>query len=421
MKTFVACFMIVCMLGTPGIAQARTIEFSEHVWEVKTSDKNKDGVYEEEERRGPGPNYFSDSPENVWIDGQGLHLKITYRNEKWYCAEIFSQESLGYGTYRFYVGSRIDQLNENVVAGLFTYETDTREIDIEFAKWGELANDNSQFVVQPYDPDVTPGNIHRFNIELNGTHSTHSFDWKLDRIFFQSAHGHYEVPPATHIIDSWRYDGPDVPPAGNERVHLNLWLFQGEPPTDGQEIEVVITKFEFIPAPQLEAVKTVEAVDRIDETLITDVFAEDTITYIIDVTNFFEQTISLMIHDALNAYTAYVENTFKVNGAETAVDFSSGVLDYEYTGLEQNKTLTLSFDVSVDEDALHSAMIENVAYVTAFDLSGASLGAAKTNLTQVRVENPDSVLIPEPSPIIFLSLGLIGLFTLIRGKQRQRK
>ena len=30
--------------------------------------------------------------------------------------------------------------------------------------------------------------------------------------------------------------------------HINLWLFQGRPPKDGKEVEIVIQEFSFIPA-----------------------------------------------------------------------------------------------------------------------------------------------------------------------------
>gem|GEM_PF-4235557 len=58
---------------------------------------------------GPCPNYWTDR--NVWVDENGwLHLKITYRDGRWYCAEVYTKEPLEYGTYVFYVDSRIDNL-----------------------------------------------------------------------------------------------------------------------------------------------------------------------------------------------------------------------------------------------------------------------------------------------------------------------
>ena len=178
-----------------------------------------------------------------------LHLRITQRNGQWYCAEVVSERTFGYGTYRFYLASRVDQIDQNAVLGLFTWDNEpvdynNREIDIEFSRWGSPTNDNVQFVVQPY---YHSDNIYRFTIQLNGDYSTHSFDWRSDRISFQSAHDHYADPPDTHIIETWNYTGQDIPPPGNENARINLWLFNGLPPSDWQEVEVIVAKFEFIP------------------------------------------------------------------------------------------------------------------------------------------------------------------------------
>jgi hypothetical protein len=39
-----------------------------------------------------------------------------------------------------------------------------------------------------------------------------------------------------------------VPDAGQAQVRINLWLFRGNAPTDGQPVEVVISDFTFTPA-----------------------------------------------------------------------------------------------------------------------------------------------------------------------------
>jgi hypothetical protein len=39
-----------------------------------------------------------------------------------------------------------------------------------------------------------------------------------------------------------------IPHPGDERVHLNLWLDAGRPPTDAQPPEVVVRDFTFTPA-----------------------------------------------------------------------------------------------------------------------------------------------------------------------------
>jgi hypothetical protein len=230
----------VTKIDTTREAILRQIVFSGHRWKVKSS----------ETLVGPGPNYFSNSEENVWVDEQGqLHLKITKRNGRWCCAEVISEKNFGYGKYVFYLASRIDQLNENAVVGLFTWddapEYNHREIDIEFSRWGQLTNDNAQFVVQPWDH---PGNMYRFNIQLDEDYSTHSFNWSSENISFQSLYGHYSThPDDSYIIDLWNYTGGDIPKPGNENTRINLWLLNGDPPSDSMEAEIVIKKFEFIP------------------------------------------------------------------------------------------------------------------------------------------------------------------------------
>jgi hypothetical protein len=39
----------------------------------------------------------------------------------------------------------------------------------------------------------------------------------------------------------------DVPRSGGERVHLNLWLFNGAAPADGAIAEVVLSSFGLAP------------------------------------------------------------------------------------------------------------------------------------------------------------------------------
>jgi hypothetical protein len=205
----------------------RAIDFSGHTWKVKSA-----------ELADPGPNYFSDSVSNVWVDADGLHLKIEQRDGKWYCAEVFLDQSLGYGEYTFQLGSRVDSLDYNTVFAGFVYEAEAREFDIEFSS--ALAEpSNAQFVVQPY---YIPGNINKFPMP-KVMFSTHQFIWLADHIEFTSWKGLDEDPDPDSLIQSWTYAGPDIPPPGEERMRFNLWLFQGEVPAGGQGDDVVIKSF----------------------------------------------------------------------------------------------------------------------------------------------------------------------------------
>jgi hypothetical protein len=197
---------------------------------------------------GPGPNRFSDDSEDVWVDAQGgLHLKIVKKGDDWYCTEVYTTASLGYGTYRFVLESAIDQIDRNVVLGLFTWDDEApenhyREMDIEFSQWGEVLNENTQYVVQPWE---TPENLHRFDTLLQGIFSTHLFLWTAEAVTFTSYQG--RLPDVGALIRTWTYEGADVPPAGDAHARINLWLNNGTSPSDGQPVEVVIVSFEFIP------------------------------------------------------------------------------------------------------------------------------------------------------------------------------
>jgi hypothetical protein len=223
----------------------RWISFSGYDWWLKTSA----GLV------GPGPNYFSDSTNNVWVDVQGqLHLKITNRSNLWQCAEMVSARTFGYGSYRYELGSQADLLNPNVVLGLFTWSDDPafadREIDVECSRWGNAADtNNAQFVVQPYSP---PGHLVRYDVPAGVADSTQVYTWQSNSVSFQSQRGAYaSAPNPTNVISSYNYL-LTVPQSGDENVRLNLWLNSGAAPTDHQEVEVVIKSFVFSPlgAPQ---------------------------------------------------------------------------------------------------------------------------------------------------------------------------
>ncbi len=210
-----------------------TIQFAGITWNVR----NGSG--------GPGPNIWSDSADNVWVDSEGLlHLKIRKVGNTWYCSEIIAQQSFGYGEYRFYVASNVENYDPEIVAGLFTYETDLREIDIEFSKWGNPSNVAGWYTVQP----VVAGNQHSFAVNLIGDYSTHRFIWNSNNIYFQSYHGHYpNLPSPDNLISEWTYTGKNIPPVGNERLHINFWLMGGHAPVNQQDAELVV-KAVFVPS-----------------------------------------------------------------------------------------------------------------------------------------------------------------------------
>lgn len=218
---------------------ARQFTFCDYAWWVKTSVG----------KVGPGPNYFSDSTSNVWVDAADrLHLRLTHRNNQWQCAEVISARSFGYGQYRFTVSAPVNSLDPNIVLGLFTWSNDAaynaREIDVELTRWNSSLDPNdAQFAVQP----AAAGQLQRFPVPAGVTNSTYTFVWQPGRVDFQALRGDFTlVPAATNLLRSWTCQ-LGVPPAGGENLRFNLWLNKGNPPANGQEAEVLISRFEFVP------------------------------------------------------------------------------------------------------------------------------------------------------------------------------
>jgi hypothetical protein len=217
-----------------------SLEFSGYEWNIKNTTK----------RVGPGNNFFSSSTENVWVNSQGqLNLRISKRNEKWYCAEIISKQHFGYGYYEFLVTSKLDKLDKNVVLGLFTYDNKQKphynEIDIEFSKWGKENKTDAQYVIHKNQDEF---NSFKFQVENNLIKSTHIFLRNKDSIYFASYKGHlknalYNNKP----YQEWSYKNDFRPSPANEKIHINLWLFRATPLMEKKEEIVIIEKFEFIP------------------------------------------------------------------------------------------------------------------------------------------------------------------------------
>jgi hypothetical protein len=224
----------------------RTLVFAGRTWRVKGP-----GYY------GPGENHFSDSKANVWVDEDGrLVLRITYVGGIWYCAEVALEDALGYGEYRFKVEADLDDLDPYVVFGLFIWEYQpcwrypnwwnaNNEFDIEFSRWTDPGGPPAQYICQP---DVLD-NKRQFWLITDGPDAatSHAFDWRPDEVFCRSWHGHADEPDPGDVIETWPYPGPNFPRPEEPRVHLNLWLIGGAPPSDGQEVEVVISDFVFVP------------------------------------------------------------------------------------------------------------------------------------------------------------------------------
>ena len=240
--------------------------FSGLKWDVKSGEGSK---------VGPGPNYFSDSTTNVFVDNQGfLHLKITFDNGKWNCAEVISRQKFGYGTYVFTVQSNVANIDRNAVVGLFTWDNTSfftqanSEVDVEFSKWGSATDTLTlTYSVQPVwfsnpVPYWERSKRPTMSVSKLKFPSTHAFTWTDTLITWRSYEGvNY---PGTSTLANWSFDNTKPPrikiegnnqsqpvvipgPGNDTHARINLWLLNGLGPSNNNEVELIIKEFKFIP------------------------------------------------------------------------------------------------------------------------------------------------------------------------------
>jgi hypothetical protein len=222
--------------STPGNKPEKTILFSGYEWVVRNTNV----------KQGPGPNYFNERC--VWVDNNGfLHLIIQKDSAtgEWLSAEVTTKKSFGFGEYEFAVEGAVDKLDKNIVLGLFNYSGNDGldEIDIEFARWGKSIYPNLNYTVWPAEKQFKNYSFEK-EFSMPGLYSTHRFYWKSDSIIFTSLDG-IPANEQSVIAKNICTSPPSSISRVNMPVHINLWLFDGNPPDDKKTVELVIRAFVF--------------------------------------------------------------------------------------------------------------------------------------------------------------------------------
>jgi len=225
---------IVKGTGAPQLAPVKPLHFSGYDWDVRTIAGDRGGLN----------NLYG--AENAWTDASGaLHLRITKKGDKWSCAELELNRSLGYGTYIVVVRDTT-HLEPAAVLSMNTFDDwggdqHYREIDIEFARWGDAGNkNNAQYGIQPF---YVPGNLAPFTVP-KGT-LTHSIRWESGRASFKTVRG-TSMQAAAPVISEHVFTS-GVPSSGQEKVQFMFYVVASEKSPLQKESEVVVEKFEYLP------------------------------------------------------------------------------------------------------------------------------------------------------------------------------
>lgn len=241
---------------------------------------------------GPGRNYFSRL--NVYLNEDSeLVLKYRPNGSVWTGAEVSSDfDKFSYGEYIIQVASNVNEIDQNVVAGIFTWDEipdvhnryfwdntgnlpvpntglgDTpqynphNEIDFEFSTWGggdgtDEGVLNSQFVTQHWNVN---GNRNQFNLDLSDWDTNPGFTcyWNLqpNLIEYQIYRGYLDISDIQSgeytPIKTWDYTNTDYIPQNlqdeNMKIKFNLWQFNGltAAPSNEEEQTFIIKKFDYI-------------------------------------------------------------------------------------------------------------------------------------------------------------------------------
>ena len=236
MKQALLLTIVLIWAGLDLFSEENMLEFSGYTWIVSDAPASK----------APGPNVFL--PRNVFIDGRGrLVLRIAPLDEGWSCAEARLSEPLGYGRYVLEVSGDPNLLDPQSVFGFFTYDYDAppyyRELDVEFARWGDSGHPGGNHTVQPY---TEAENTSLFELSALGERSVHMIEWLPDRVEFIASR--VSSTGWEQEISRFVWRRGEVFTPGEAFLHLNFWLFRGEAPRDGTPQTIRIDSFQFFPA-----------------------------------------------------------------------------------------------------------------------------------------------------------------------------
>ncbi len=240
LRFLLGCLFLLYLPAT----QAQTLDWAGCTWILK-----------DDQAAGPGPNDWN--PRNVFVDTNGdLHLKITFNraSHKWDCAELFTTNNFGFGTYQWQIETRVDRYDPWVVLGLFPYgppalgPDGSNEIDIEYALWGRPHGDNGGWTIYP-DSGTNIGHYgFTFNLDRQPSlRTTSRFIWSATDINYSLLDGFQSPSSTNNLIAAWDYAPPN--PAVNvpQRpmpLHLNFWLDRGHVPVNGRPDEVIIHRLD---------------------------------------------------------------------------------------------------------------------------------------------------------------------------------
>jgi hypothetical protein len=220
--------------GSVELAPVKMIEFSGYNWRVRTIASDRGGIN----------NLYNE--DNAEVDANGaLHLKIYKKGDKWSCAEVVLDHSLGYGTYIATVKDA-SKLEASSMLSLVTFDDwggdqHYREMDVEYGRWGDPTKKmDAQFGIQPF---YVPGNLAEFVVPSGPV--TSSMKWEPNYAGFKMVKGASLAMKGPVVAEHAFTSG--VPTRGKETFQFLFYVVASEKGPQQKDAEVVVEKFEYLP------------------------------------------------------------------------------------------------------------------------------------------------------------------------------
>lgn len=235
--------------GSAVAAPIQALVWKGHTWKVTN---------------GPMAGISPGSGGNVFVDARGyLHLKIAHKGSSWTCAELYTADRLGFGTYQWQIEGAIDAMDPTTVLGLFPYgpaagvgRDGENEIDVEFARWNGTIRANADFTYYPAtghgkkDIGGSPiaSDTDSFSFRLSGkTFTTARTVWGQRSVTSTLMLGLRPLGSTSRGLHSHTYAPADFRtriPQVAVPLGINFWSFQVHPARDQ---EVIIRDFRHVP------------------------------------------------------------------------------------------------------------------------------------------------------------------------------
>jgi hypothetical protein len=198
------------------------------------------------------------NPANIFVNSNGyLHLRIINRGGTYTASEMFSADSMGFGTYQWQIEGAVDNMDKSTVLGLFPYgpaagigSDGENELDIEFSKWDDTCNGcNADFTFYPSTGNKAVGpQTGNFNFTLNGgILTTARLVWTSTSVTGTIMSGLQPIGTTQNVLRTFSYSPADYAvriPQAPLPLGMNFWCFHSLP---ASYQEVIIRDFQYVP------------------------------------------------------------------------------------------------------------------------------------------------------------------------------